>query len=1609
MNTKTKQTTTGLEIAVIGMSGRFPGANSISQFWENIKAGMESISFFSDEELKAGGISPTVLDNPDYIKAKGIILGIEYFDSDFFDYTPKEVEIMDPQVRLFHECAWEALEDAGYNPWTYPGVIGLYAGASPNIHWEGMTHLSQKNRLFGSFAANFNNDKDFLPLLIAYKMNLKGPVISFFTTCSTSLVGIHLGCRSLLTGECHMVLAGGVTVTLPQKSGHLYQEGMVISSDGHCRAFDGQADGTMGGEGIGVVVLKPLAAAATDGDHIYAVIKGSAVNNDGDRRVGFTAPSISGQAEAIIRAMHMAEVAPGSIRYIEAHGTGTSLGDPIEIEALKMAFKSDKTASCAIGSVKTNIGHLDCAAGIAGFIKAVLILKHKTIPPSLHFENPNPKIDFKNSPFYVNAALTPLENTPFPLRVGISSFGMGGTNAHVILEEYFEGTGGLAPLLKEEARARDGSMGPPPGSPQYQLILLSAKTEPALAKAAENLAAFLKDNPDINLADMTFTLQQGRKHFLLRRKFACSDVNEAITLLTSTGPGKIQTSAVRDEKNTVVFMFPGLGPQYVDMGRQLYEKEPVFRREMNRCIEILNGLADYDIKKILYPDDSVSEVSEESSSLSYKSYSSNRSNKSYKNINQTEIAQVVIFIFEYALSKLLMKWGIKPNAMIGYSLGEYTAACLSGVFSLEDALKIMVIRGKLINRLPPGGMLSVPLAKEQLEPLLVGFTGELSIAIDNGPSCIVSGAEDTVAAFEGEMKKKKLFCLRLQTSNGIHSPAMGPILKEFEQELAQFHLNTPQIPYISNVTGNWIGTEKPTEPCYWTKHLAGTVRFAEGINRLSQEPNPIFIEVGPDRELCTLLTNQPDNKLLQKTVNLIRPKKNNIPDLYYLMSKVGQLWLYGINIHWQELYPGQKRHRLSLPTYPFEQRYYPLKFDIPGQFIPAPVKDALEEKKFDISDWFYYPSWIRSQLSLRDLDNSTAPGPWLFFALENEFCSLFTRELKQAGHEVIIVTMGEEFKLLEEKVYTLSPGLESDYTLLLQELNQEGKMPSRIVHSWSMEEDETGENQLKREDIEKTLNPGFYSLIYLAKALGKQKVFKEVQLHVITNHLQEVTGEEEILPQKTPILGPLKVIPQEYPFIRCKNVDILLPEPGSTMEAKLAAQLMVELTQESLDTDIAYRNGFRWLKTFRPIRFREAAARIPFLQERGVYLITGGMGKIGLTLAGYLAESVNARLILVGRSEFPARDQWEQILTNAGNGDITALKIRELKKIEARGGQVLTFFTDVTDQAGMEAVISQAEQRFGPINGVIHAAGDTRDSIMRSIEHLTPSDCQQQFMPKIYGLLTLEKVLRGKKLDFCWLTSSLSPILGGLGFSAYSAANHFMDAFVKWIYHSNPVHPVHWISVNWADWNFDPGKGKSPDRSDIEEQGEMKGDAWWMTPHEGIDTFRRILSHCDAHQVVVSTVDLQTRLDRWVTLKSIREPGENHTPSPTAVSYRSRAQLETSFVKPVNRIEQVIAGVLQDFLGIEEVGTHDNFFELGATSLNIIRINSIAREKLQQEISVMWWFERPTIKALSAYLLEQTRENPGEQAAVKVKKKKRAQALEKGKTHLKQLKKRVTR
>ncbi|MFB2983004.1 type I polyketide synthase [Microseira sp. BLCC-F43] len=897
-------------IAIIGMAGRFPGAKNVEEFWQNLCNGVESISFFSDEELAAAGVDLALLNNPNYVKANAVLEDIEMFDASFFGFTPREAQAMDPQQRLLLECAWNALENAGYDSQTYPGRIGIYAGSSMSSYLyrnlssnPDLLKLVDFDWLQQQDPISLGNDRDYLTTRISYKLGLTGPSMSINTACSTSLVAVHTACQSLLNYQCEMALAGGVSIQVPQTAGYLYREGGIASPDGHCRTFDAKAQGTLFCSGLGLVLLKRLEDALADGDYIYAVIKGSAINNDGTQKVSYTAPSVDGQVGVITEALAVAGISPETISYMEAHGTGTALGDPIEVAAMTQAFRAstDKKGFCAIGSVKPNVGHLNRAAGIASLIKTVMALKHQLIPPSLNYEQPNPNLDFANSPFFVNTTRRQWQTNGTPRRAGVTSLGFGGTNAHAVLEE--------APVTE-----------PSDASRSWQLLLLSAKTDSALEAATKNLAAHLKQHPDLNLADVAYTLQVGRRGFNHRRMLVCRDLADAVTALETLDPKRIVTQSQEPKERSVAFMFSGQGSQYVNMALELYQLEPTFREQIDLCAEILQpylgshlGLGEaeppgcrsqvepgnetIDLRDLLYPrEDKAQEAAEQ--------------------LKQTSITQPALFAIEYALAKLWMSWGIHPAATIGHSIGEYVAACIAGVFSLEDALSLVAARGKMMQQMPPGSMIAVPLSERELQPYL---GNNLSLALINGPSrCVVSGTGEAIDGLEKQLAAQGVEGRRLYTSHAFHSEMMEPVLDSFAELVKKVTLHPPEIPYVSNVTGTWITAEQATDPNYWAKHLRQTVRFAEGLQQLFQDADQILLEVGPGRTLSTLALQHPDKPSEQVVLTSVRHPQESQSDLAFLLNTLGKLWLAGVQVDWSGFYEGERRHRLPLPTYAFD-------------------------------------------------------------------------------------------------------------------------------------------------------------------------------------------------------------------------------------------------------------------------------------------------------------------------------------------------------------------------------------------------------------------------------------------------------------------------------------------------------------------------------------------------------------------------------------------------------------------------------------------------------------------------------------------------------------------
>lgn len=1343
-------------VAIIGMAGRFPGATNVDELWHNVKSGWESITFFSDEELLLAGVSPNIINNPNYVKASPTLSDLEKFDAFFFDYSAKEALYMDPQQRVFLECAWEALENSGYQAGKSKHTIGIYGGSSLSLYllndiiygnqvYAGHMNSSKESLVFGG------NVPESLTTRVAYKLNLTGPAIHLSTACSTSLVAVHMACQGLLNGECEIALAGGVSYLGSQKEGYLYEEGLVLSPDGHCRSFDAQGQGTLWGNGVGIVVLKMLDEAVADGDYIHAVIKGSAVNNDGNLKVSYSAPSVDAQARVIYQAQDVADIDPESITYIEAHGTATSLGDPIEIAALTQAFraKTTKNRYCAIASLKSNIGHLSEASGVAGLIRTVLALKHKQIPPSLHFEKPNPQIDFENSPFYVNTKLKDWEhNGKNPRRAGVNSFGMGGTNAHVVLEEWD---------VSEETNRNNQR--------RQQLFLLSAKTPTALETITTNLVYHLDKYPELNREDVAYTLALGRKAFKHRRIVILDDNNSLGDVVVSQA-GKLMLTNSGDVKpRSVVFMFSGQGSQYVNMAKELYETETVFRENLDHCCELLTQHLDLDLREILYPTHELITFANEQ-------------------LKQTSITQPALFAIEYSLAKLWMSWGIQPVALIGHSIGEYVAATIAEVFSLEVALMIVAQRGKLMQSMPEGAMLAVPLPEQEVKPMLVG-TG-LEIATINSPAnCVVSGMTEALATFTEQLANKGIEGRLLHTSHAFHSEMMEPILDPFIKILKTVELNAPKIPFVSNLTGTWITVEQATDPYYYGKHLRSCVRFADGLTQLFDNSEQILLEVGPGNTLSTLTKRHPQKTSEQITLTSLRHPQEDTADLTLLLKTLGQLWLAGCEVDWDTFYGEQLHYRVPLPTYPFERQ----------RFWIEPKKQKLEQiyqnKKSDITDWFYQPSWKRSNLPTKEL--SVIAFPILVFVDNVGLGSQLIQQLTIPNQDIITVRSGEKFAQIENNVYTINPVEPGDYQTVIQSLQERSLFPKTIIHLWTVTPP-----QVSKETLEETLKQvqycediGFYSLLYLVQALGEQNIDTDINFLVISNHLQNVTGEEIIVPEKATLIGAVRVISQEYNKIHCRSIDVVLAPENYT---KVITQLVSELQHDVPDQLIAYRGNSRWIETFEllslePPNFDE----LPF-KFQGVYLITGGMGGMGLVFAEYLAKTVQAKLVLISRSPLPDRTQWNKWLTTHTEDDPISLKILKIQKFEAEGSEVLLLSADVTNVAQMTDAISTARQKFGVIHGAIHTAGVPGGGVMQL---KTRNVAQRVLAPKVEGTIILDTLLNDQPLDFILLCSSLESVLGTGGQIDYCGANNFLDAYAQ-VQRLKGDRLT--LSINWDAW-----------------------------------------------------------------------------------------------------------------------------------------------------------------------------------------------------------------
>ncbi|MBZ4336623.1 SDR family NAD(P)-dependent oxidoreductase [Corallococcus sp. AS-1-12] len=1469
-------------IAIIGMAGRFPGAPDLETFWKNLLHGVEARTVLDDEALEAAGVAKELRAQPHYVRSGFFLDGVEEFDAGFFGLTPREAELLDPQQRFFLECAWEALERAGYASGAEDLSVGVFAGSSASSYLlSNLLSRPELVRTVGAQALTLANDKDYLATRASYLLDLKGPSLTVQTACSTSLVAVHLACQALLNGEMDLALAGGVSIPVPHRVGYLHQPGSIASPDGHCRAFDTEAQGTVAGSGVGLVVLKPLERALEDGDTVLAVIRASALNNDGATKVGFTAPSVEGQAAVIHEALAMSGLTPADIQYVEAHGTGTALGDPIEISALNQAFESRPASAgpCALGSLKPNIGHLDAAAGVAGLMKTVLALQHGKLPPSLHFKQPSPMADFARGPFQVVTEARDWAPAPAPRRAGVSSFGMGGTNAHVVLEQAPE------PERPENTRP-------------WHVLMLSARTEQALDAATDQLAAWMDGHPDVALADVAHTLHAGRRRFEHRRILVCQDAEDARQGLTSRDARRLLTLQSQGADSPVVFLFPGQGAQHARMGQGLYDSEPVFRKHVDRCCEALKPHLGLDLRGVLYPSEGHQEQAQE-------------------RLRDTALAQPALFVTAYALARLWMSLGVRPKAMLGHSVGEYVAACLADVMSLEDALALVAARGRLMQSLPGGAMLSVALGEGALKPLL-GDT--LSLAAINAPSlCVASGPVPEVEALESRLRERGVEHRRLHTSHAFHSSMMAPILDAFEARVRQTRLSPPKLPYLSNVTGAWVTEAQATDPRYWREHLRQPVRFADAMGALLQEPERVFLEVGPGQTLALLARQAGPLAVGRVVLTSMRRPQDTAPDVAVLLETVGRLWMAGARLKPDKLHGSTRR--VPLPTYPFQRQRYWIDA---GTGLAAVAEPRSASARKDAADWFYRPVWKRALPPTRPA--AAEPGRWLVLLDDADLGARLATHLVNQDEDVVTVTPGADFLRQGERHYTLDARQPGHFAALMAALTADSGIPRRIVLASGLGRDTDG-------------LAGFHGVLGLARALLAHADAGPFELNVLTRGAQDVTGGEPLEPARATVLGACKVLPQEEPGLRCRVIDVVPPDSGGSEEERLVARLAEELRAPMEAMAVAYRSGQRWRESFEPVALPVPAARPALLRERGVYLITGGLGRIGLAQAEALFQHARARLVLVGRTAMPERSGWEEYVRGHDARDGQRQTLERLLSLEQRGAEVLLVSADVTRRQELDAAVAAALARFGELHGVIHSAGSVGGQTFLLAREATLEQCEEQFQAKVHGTRALHEALAHLPLDFVLLQSSLSSVLGGLGFSAYAAANAFLDAFAA---ARSRTGGTPWLSVNWPGWHA--GEGAHAEQA--------------VSFAEGLDCFLRLLDAPASARWAVSTTDLTAQATRWLQSAA--------PPAPRKVGARHpRPVLANRYVAPRDDVEQALTTCWEELLGIDGIGVEDDFFELGGHSLLGTQVLSRVRELYRVDLSLRGLFESPTIAALA--------------------------------------------
>ena len=1473
-------------IAIIGMRGRVPGADDLDRFWHNLAEGVESITRLSPEDMLEAGVPEVITTLPGYVNAGPLLGDVDRFDAGFFGFSARDASLTDPQHRLFLETAWEALEDAGYDPGTYPGSIGVFGGCEMSTY---LYQLAQNPETLGyvdGMQLMVTNDKDHLCTQVSYRLDLRGPSVVVQTTCSTSLVAITMACESLQGGRSDMALAGGVTIRVPQRGGYLYVAGSILSPDGHCQPFDASAQGTIVGSGVGLVVLKRLKDALADGDTIRATILGFGLNNDGGDKVGYTAPGFKGQVAAIASAYRMAGVSPESIGYVEAHGTGTILGDPIEVAALTEVFRryTPRRGYCGLGSAKSNFGHLSCASGVTGLIKAVLTLEHGAIPPTVHYRSPNPAIDLASSPFFVTTTLHPWERNGGPRRAAVSSFGVGGTNAHAVLEE--------APSVPAPVERRP-----------HQVLTLSARSPVALDETTRRLGTYLARHPERDLADAAFTLHVGRRAFRHRRSLVLASDDRAAAVATLLRPEQLRATDSAGPPPPVVFMFPGQGAQYPGMAAGLYKNEPLVKCTIDYCCRVLKPLLGLDLRRVLFP-------------------TPKRKATASADLRDTALAQPALFVIEYALAQLWRSWGVQPSAMIGHSIGEYVAATLSGVMELDDALRLLALRGRLISALPAGSMLGVMAPAEAVDELV---DHEICLAAVNAPGlCVLSGPTAAIARAEEALAAQSIVARRLHTSHAFHSSMMEPILDEFEALVATIPLSPPTIPYVATLTGEWAD-DAPLKPSYWSAQIRSAVRFADGLRVLRAEDSPAaadptFLEVGPGRTLLTFAAHGDRAAAPSRMLASLPAPGEDSQDTEVICASLGGLWESGVAVDWSTFHESERRRRVSLPTYPFERQSY---------WIGQPNRPSTEPpaEPRDPADWFAVPVWNEAQ-DPGDALHELAGTRVLVFDEESGIGAAVTDALRNAGAVPIIVRRGDEFSRTDEGEFLLDPSQDDGFAELASAVCGEARLGG-VIHCWAAAP--PGGSDLADTALAAFLNP-----VRLAVALGSQATVRPLPMLLVARGTAYLVDGDVLDPPRAFGIGATKVLPQEHAGLRVAHIDV---DGGP----EFAGQLLAELAAAAPESEVAFRGGRRYARGYQSVDIPETLPPAD-LPANPVVLVTGGVGHMGLVLAEAAFFALGARVVLVGRSALPPPDQWAAISADPSTDVTRRTLLRRLALMRAERDEVLVVGADLNDEAQLMAAIDAAVERFGAVDLVVHGAANVSPDAFGLAADTGPSVVAAQISPKIQGLMHLMAAMRGREPKRWVIHGSISSVLGGLGLAAYAGANAVLDTIAD----REALGGADFVSILWDAW-------------------DNAGEAQTMairaiTPPEGQVAFLRVLGASMGPRVVVAAHDLEGRLESWIRMAKVPRPG--------AGTGHPRPDLTTAFIEPRTDTERTLAEVWASQLGLDSIGVHDRFFDLGGHSLLAVQVASEIRDHFQIEVSVLQLFKAPTIAEL-AVLIEQ--------------------------------------